>query len=105
MNQNEFNRADAEVEKVVNDNHERFRAAEQLPCGDPMTASWEATGKKVRRRTQLRRVVNTMARFLPGLVFLASIPRNWMEPSFACLMTFASVVWGLNYYMKGYRYE
>lgn len=105
MDREEFNRADAEVEQVVNANHERFRAAEQAAAGTQKMPNWVETGKKVRRRAQLRRVVCTMARFLPGLTFLVSIPRGWMHPPFACLMALASFVWGLNYYMRGYRYE
>ena len=105
MEQNEFNRADREVEQVVNANHAKFRAAEQMACGDPMNADWTQCGKRVHRRVQLRRVANTMARFFPGLLFLVAIPKGWMQPAFACSMIFASVVWALGYYTRGYRYE
>lgn len=105
MEQSEFNRADREVEQVVNANHAKFRAAEQMACSDPMAADWTQCGRKMYRRKQLSRVVNTMARFLPGVLFLAAIPKGWMNPAFACLMTFASVIWALSYYTRGYRYE
>lgn len=105
MDQEADKRADAELERITSANYERFCAAERAACGTQKMPSWKAVGKRVRRRAQLRRVVNTMARFLPGLVFLAAIPQGWMTPSFACLMTLASFVWGLQYYMRGYRYE
>lgn len=105
MEQNETNRMDAELERITSENKKRFRAAEQAAYSDDRIPNWTETGKIVRRRVQMRRVLYTLARFLPGLVFLAAIPRGWMHPPFACLMVLASFVWGVNYYMRGYRYE
>lgn len=105
MDQKEFNRADMEVEQVVNANHARFCAAEQQAISSGKMPTWAEVGRRVRRRTQLKRVMNTAARLLPGLVFLAAIPKGWMHPPFACLMCLASFVWGMGYYMRGYRYE
>lgn len=105
MDQNEFNRADREVEQVVNANHARFCAAQQAACGTGSVPNWAETGRRVRRRAQLRRVMNTLARLLPGLAFMVAIPKGWMHPPFACLMILASLVWGMGYYTRGYRYE
>ncbi|MBR4291950.1 MAG: hypothetical protein IKT52_15145 [Oscillospiraceae bacterium] len=105
MEQNEFNRADREVEQVVNANHAKFRAAEQMACGTNRIPNWTETGKIVRRRAWMRRVGNTAFRLLPVLMFLGAASRGLMDAGFACLMTFASLVWGLNYFMRGYRYE
>lgn len=104
MNQSEINRMDAELERITRENQKRFRAAEQVTCNCSVP-NWAETGRRVRRRAQLRRVLYTLARFLPGVVFLAAIPKGWMHPPFACLMMLASFVWGVNYYMRGYRYE
>lgn len=104
MDMKEFNRADAEVEQVVNANHAKFRAAEQAAASGRMP-TWAETGRRVRRRARIRRVLNSLARLLPGLVFLAAIPKGWMHPPFACLMFLASFIWSMGYYMRGYRYE
>jgi len=105
MEQIEFNRADAEVEKVVNDNHAKFRAAQYQIVRPVKMPSWTETGRIVRRRAQLRRLGNTAFRFLPVLVFLGAASRGLMDAGFAGMLIFASLVWGVNYYMRGYRYE
>ena len=104
MKMDEYSIADREVEQVVNANHARFRAAQQQGVCYGAETAWEEAGGRMRRRVQLRRVVNTAARLLPGLVCLAAIPKGWMYAPLACLMFLASLVWAMGYYARGYRY-
>ena len=105
MDQNEFNKADAEVEKIVNDNHAKFRAVQYQMVRPVKMPNWTETGRIVRRRAQLRRLGNTAFRFLPVIVFLGAASRGLMDAGFAVMMILASFAWGVNYYMRGYRYE
>lgn len=105
MNQNEINRMDAELEKITSENQKRSRAAEQRASTNPKMPTWTEVGRRMHRRAQIRRVANALARLLPGVVFLAAIPKGWMHPPFACLMFLASFTWSMGYFMRGYRYE
>lgn len=58
----------------------------------------------VHRQHRLRHVIFTFAHAAPGLLFLGAIPRGWMDPAFALIMTAATFVGAVIYYRRGYRY-